>query len=314
MNKDSSLDQAVAADAPLAISLVRRNGQPAALPGLEPVIERFNLGLRHQIAAIANLPPVIRPDALRQLRFEDWQAGVAADRIALHCSLANGKLTAYLIVPVPLVIGLVDLFYGGDGAACTPRPQLTAAEYRLAERLADECCRVLAAAWRPIAELRAENAMVEADISRLAMCRADDPVIVQPLELSCDALGRHDLELVFGMTQLSAWPVLARDPNEAPAPRIDRAARDRMLAALMQVRLPVKTVFTRPEMPLSQLMTLQVGDIIPITLPQFIPVTVAKRVFAHGTLGDANGHAAIRITRIEPIAPQSLPEGLFRHE
>lgn len=314
MNMDQGLDQAVAADAPPAISLVRRNGQPAALPGLGPVIERFNLGLRHQIAAIANMPPVIRADAMRQLRFEDWQAGVAADRIALHCSLANGKLTAYLMVPVPLVIGLVDLFYGGDGAVHAPRPQLTAAEYRLAERLADESCRVLAAAWRPITELRSERAKVEADIARLAMCRADDPVIVQPLELRCDALGVHELELVFDMAQLSAWPVLARDPNHAAAPRIDRAARDRMLAALMQVRLPVKTVFTRPELPLSQLMTLQVGDIIPITLPQFIPVTVAKRIFAHGTLGEANGHAAIRIARIEPIAAQSLPEGLFRHE
>ena len=50
---------------------------------------------------------------------------------------------------------------------------------------------------------------------------------------------------------------------------------------------------------LVKLLSLEVGDIIPITMPRQVPVTVAGRKFALGSIGEANGNAAIMIDQIE---------------
>ena len=44
---------------------------------------------------------------------------------------------------------------------------------------------------------------------------------------------------------------------------------------------------------------IEVGDIIPLTMPRHVPVTVAGRSFAVGSIGEANGNAAIMIEHIE---------------
>ena len=41
------------------------------------------------------------------------------------------------------------------------------------------------------------------------------------------------------------------------------------------------------------------GDFIPVCLPTRVPVTVAGRLLAHGTIGEANGRAAIKIDKLE---------------
>ena len=72
-----------------------------------------------------------------------------------------------------------------------------------------------------------------------------------------------------------------------------------MNKALRDVRLPVRSVLARPEISLVKLLSLEVGDIIPLTMPRHVPVTVAGRSFAVGSIGEANGNAAIMIEHIE---------------
>ena len=83
---------------------------------------------------------------------------------------------------------------------------------------------------------------------------------------------------------------------------------DALIDAVMQVHLPVRSIFARPQVPLAKLLSLRAGDVIPVCLPDFLPVTVAGRQFAHGTVGEAGGRAAIKINSIE-----SLQKGLPHH-
>ena len=71
------------------------------------------------------------------------------------------------------------------------------------------------------------------------------------------------------------------------------------MQSVSQVCLPVRSILARPELPLSRIMTLQPGDVIPLTMPRNVPLTVAGRLFAHGTIGESNGRAAIRIESIQ---------------
>jgi flagellar motor switch protein FliM len=81
----------------------------------------------------------------------------------------------------------------------------------------------------------------------------------------------------------------------------DPAWTNNLMRAAMNVKLPVRSVLAEPVIPLSQLMSLQPGDIIPISFGPEIPLRVANHRFARGAVGAANGRAAIRVHRIEPI-------------
>ena len=68
---------------------------------------------------------------------------------------------------------------------------------------------------------------------------------------------------------------------------------------MLNVHLPVRSVIARPEISLETLFRLSPGDIIPIILPQTVPVIANGRVLARGSIGEANGRAAIRIEQLE---------------
>jgi flagellar motor switch protein FliM len=88
-------------------------------------------------------------------------------------------------------------------------------------------------------------------------------------------------------------------PEMRDLPQTDPAWSGALNKALKDVRLPVRSVLARPEISLVKLLSLEVGDIIPITMPRQVPVTVAGRKFALGSIGEANGNAAIMIDQIE---------------
>ena len=76
----------------------------------------------------------------------------------------------------------------------------------------------------------------------------------------------------------------------------DRAERD---AAVGEVRIQARTVLARPELPLSELMQLQPGDVIPVSLPKSVPLIVAGRRVALGSVGEKDGKAALKIEKME---------------
>jgi flagellar motor switch protein FliM len=48
-------------------------------------------------------------------------------------------------------------------------------------------------------------------------------------------------------------------------------------------------------------MALKLGDVIPISFGPDVPVMVARQKIGFGTVGTANGQAAIKMTRFEPL-------------
>ena len=180
-----------------------------------------------------------------------------------------------------------------------PAEELTDAEDRFAARLGRDIGMQLAAAWRGKLELEPELDCMTCDPAKLAAVRADDELFVQRFKLRGAPFE--------GRTLLCAYPVaalrgIADDeilPETQGAGGADPAWAGALDKALRDVRMPVRSVLARPEISLVKLLALEVGDIIPLAMPRHVPVTVAGRSFALGSIGEANGNAAIMIDHIE---------------
>jgi len=80
--------------------------------------------------------------------------------------------------------------------------------------------------------------------------------------------------------------------------QLDPEWRYRMSCALESIRLPVRTVLARPELSMAQLLQLKPGDVIPINLSPKVPLLVASKRFAEGTIGEQEGKAALLVESV----------------
>lgn len=278
--------------------LLRKAEGGYAFPALEGVANQFARSLRDLIRALGAPAVQIERAGAEQMSFAEWSAS-AAPAIFWRYHAPPLKGPVLLAGSRSLLLQLVDIFYGGRGQLAAEREELTDAEDRFAARLGRDIGMQLAAAWRGKLGLEPELDCVTADPAKLAAVRGDDELFVQRFTLRGAPFD--------GRTILCAYPVAALrgiagdellpdmqvhgggDPVWSGA--LDKALRD--------VRMPVRSVLARPEISLVKLLALEVGDIIPLSMPRHVPVTVAGRSFAFGSIGEANGNAAIMIDHIE---------------
>jgi flagellar motor switch protein FliM len=273
-----------AAVAPQPMSLLRQPQNEESFPTMDRVGVQFARGLKDYLATLDYGEGGIAPLTSHVMPFGHWQAMRGADM--LFQFRLQKKLSVLIAVPLPMLLGLVDLFYGGSGAQSDARDALTAAELRFADRMAGQFAAMLAAAWtgaRPV--LGAVALSSEAK----PFCGTNEAVLVQNFPSS-------NIACVYPLAALRAE---AGPGEETAQAKPDAEWSARVNAAALSIRLPVRTIFARPEISVAKLMALQPGDIIPLLLPQHVPITVSGRHFAQGNVGEASGRVAIKIENMQ---------------
>jgi flagellar motor switch protein FliM len=277
--------------------LLRKAADGYAFPALEGVANQFARSLRDLIRALGAPAIQVERAGAEQVSFAEWSAS-AAPAIFWRYHAPPLKGPVLLAGSRSLLLQLVDIFYGGRGQLAAEREELTDAEDRFAARLGRDIGMQLAAAWRGKLAIEPELDCVTADPAKLAAVRADDELFVQRFTLRGAPFEGRTIMCAYPVAALRgiAGDELLPDMQAGGADPIWAGALDK---ALRDVRLPVRSVLARPEISLVKLLALEVGDIIPLNMPRHVPVTVAGRSFALGSIGEANGNAAIMIEHIE---------------
>ena len=271
------------------MSLLRQPQNEESFPALDRVGLQFARGLKDYLATLEFGDASMEPPTSHVMPFGHWQAMREADM--LFQFRLQKKLSVLIAVPLPMLLGLVDLFYGGSGAQADARDALTAAELRFADRMAGQFAAMLAAAWTGMSS-GAQPMLGAVALSSEAkyFCKANEAALVQNFPST-------GIACVYPLAALRAETGASEETSVAAVPDAEWSAR--VNAAALSIRLPVRTIFARPEISVAKLIKLQPGDIIPLLLPQHVPITVSGRHFAQGNVGEASGRVAIKIENMQ---------------
>lgn len=280
-------------------SLFRISDETSAFPGLDRVGTQFSAGLADVLGSHGAAGTKVICGDTSITTFEDWRDQSTDLRAICRYRMAPLKGGMLLAVPQAYVTQLVDRYYGGDGNIPTKRDELSAAEDRFFSRLGEKIAPMLAASWAEMVAIDPVAAKLDHSGSTPTLVPGTRQVAVQHFFAEDQDGKQIAIDLVYPLSLLRTVPQLVAAPESEESPQIDPIWQSRLSDAVMQVRLPVRTIFARPELPIAQLLTLRPGDIIPVCLPNQVPITVAGRVFACGSVGDSNGRTAIKIERIE---------------
>ena len=166
-----------AADANASL-LLRKAEDGYAFPALDAVATRFARSLRDLLRALGAPAVQVEPAGAAQLRFAAW-CDDAAPAIFWRYHAPPLKGPVLLAASRPLILQLVDIFYGGKGQLAAEREELTDAEDRFAARLGRDMGLQLAAAWAEKLPIEPALDCVTANPAKLAAVRADDEMLVQ---------------------------------------------------------------------------------------------------------------------------------------
>lgn len=281
-------------------ALGRAAAEPAvAINGLDKLGDRLAKKLRVLIESYSGGRPGVAAKPLDHTMFMMWDACVPGFVSLSLYRLLPIKGLVTLRIDAALVARLVDRFYGGRGGGHHgEKHDFSPTESRLINRLSGQIMVAAVECWADIARLEPILVSRETGVAQTEILPADANVIVQTFEVDLGEKDKFLIEIVYpqdGMAGIET-PATTHRVEEL---RVNDPVWQAQLARRMDdVRLPVRTVLARPNLKMSELMTLKPGDIIPIHIARHLPLLIGDRVCAHGTIGEQDGSAAFMIEKM----------------
>ncbi len=271
-----------------------------SLPGLDRMSERLCRRLRDILEPLARAKLPVTAAAVRSTTFGEWQGTQAATASLFLYAFQPSNGTVMLSLEPAMVRSLVDVYYGGLGTADigTVR-ELTPMEDRLAHKLADAVEQALTEVWSEFLPAQFSFQARESNAAFAPLARRTEIVAAALFEVDFGRREPARIEILYPVSTLRHVERELVDSMRSVGGTSNMAWRRRLRAALGEVRFDARTVLARPELTMAQVMQLQPGDVIPITLGSRVPLIVQNHLLAHGTIGEGNGRVALRVTHIE---------------
>lgn len=234
-------------------------------------------------------------------RFGDYRAERPQTLTAwLPLAMTPGRGRALVVIDGKFGFEMLDRFFGGEGEAPEPLPaEFTGSAETLLTRLSETIARQLAPAWELLAKIDFVPAQVFAPLSTVPEIDAGEAMVVTRLGIAAGDAKPHWIDILYPVAALKPYTPSLTAKVIGGEPEPEPEWRNGLTRAAMALRLPVRSVLAEPSVPLTTLMALKPGDVIPISFGPDVPVMVARQQIGAGTVGTANGQAAIRLTRFE---------------
>ncbi|GAA4768526.1 flagellar motor switch protein FliM [Stakelama sediminis] len=275
--------------------------------------------LQHLSARLArSLRGVFEPLQHKALR--SWAEPVSVQRFADYRVERGDGLTAWLPMEIQptgghallvmdgrFVLELLDLFFGGNGEAPHNLPgEFSPSAEAMVQRLATMMLDSLHNAWEPIARLTFDPRHVEINPAMFSSLDGDDPMVVTRFGLAGDKEDPVFIDIIYPVADLKPHAPSLTAKVHGRTAEADPKWQHNLTRSTMSVKFPVRSVLAEPVVSLGKLMELKEGDVLPISFGTYVPVMVGRNRLGTGTVGTANGRAAIRLHSLERIEEEDF--------
>lgn len=260
----------------------------------------------------ASFEPLVGEDArcwaepLVVQRFADYKSERPAGLTGwLQLGMAPGRGRALIAIDGKFAYEMLDRFFGGDGEAPHPLPgEFAGSADALLKRLASTIATQLDPAWDMLANFHFTPVDTAAPLSVAPEIDGSEPMVFTRLGVAVGDAKPHWIDILYPVAALKPHAPSLTAKVIGGEPESEPEWRNGLTRSAMALRLPVRSVLAEPMVPVSMLMALKLGDVIPISFGPDVPVMVARQKIGFGTVGTANGHAAIKMTRFESLVSE----------
>jgi len=267
------------------------------LPTLEMINERFARYFRSSLFNMLRRSSDIAVSGVQMLKFGEFVHSLFVPTSLNIVRIAPLRGKSLFVLDPKLVFSVVDSYFGGNGRFHTKVEgrEFTPAELRVVQLLLEIAFNDLQLAWKPVLDVRFEYQESEVNPQFANIVSPSEVAVVTTFNVDLES-GGGDFYICLPYSMLEPIRELldagVQSDRGEKDERWEKALRDEILDAPMQISSELAEVELRVE----QLGEMQVGDIIPIQVPEALEVCAEGVPLFRGTLGVHNDHYAIKVS------------------
>jgi flagellar motor switch protein FliM len=204
------------------------------------------------------------------------------------------------IIDPQVVYIAIDNMFGGEGRL-PPRQNVkeyTATELRIIRRLMDGLLNEYEKAWKAVHEIKFDLMRQETSFTFAKITNPDEMVL--HCKFTIDINGREGgIDLCVPFWVLEPIKNLLYDNNQSFQTEADPQWAANLVAEVQSAPLSAVAVLARKEMTLGDVLSMSVGEIIPIEIPDPITMFVDGLPLIRGKYGVRNGRYAVKVESIK---------------
>lgn len=272
------------------------------MPSLEMINEKFCRSINTELFNFLRKGVDVTSEGIETMRYSDF-----LENLSMPSSLNIFQLTplrgqAMLAVSSDLVFILVDSYFGGDGSfhARVEGRDFTVVEQSVVRKVVDIIFKEMDDVWRPIHPVEHKFIRSETNPQFVNLVGAGEVVVVYSFQMEVDS---HSDRFSFCVPYSIFEPI--RDKlygvRQGELDGIDNAWSENLREQLNQVKVGISGRIGCADMKLSELLSLQVGDVVQLDqkIHEPIDVLVEKRVKFVARPGIRDEHYSIQILAVK---------------
>ncbi|WP_111976685.1 flagellar motor switch protein FliM [Algibacillus agarilyticus] len=267
------------------------------MPTLEMVNERFARHMRISLFNMMRRTAEVSINGVQMIKFGEYVHTLFVPTSLNMVRFRPLKGTGLITMEARLVFILVDNFFGGDGRyhAKIEGREFTPTERRIIQMLLKLVFEDYKEAWGPVMDTSFEYLDSEVNPAMANIVSPTEVVVISSFHIELDG-GGGDFHICLPYSMLEPIRELldagVQSDQEDTDLRWSKALRDEM----MDVQVEVLAKLLDFELSLQEVMDLQVGDVIPIDMPEHLTVFVEELPTYRAKMGRSHENLAVQIS------------------
>lgn len=271
------------------------------LPTLEMVNERFARLWRIGLFGLIRRSAELSVRGIDMVKFNEYMHSLYVPTNLNLIKFKPLRGTGLIVFEPTLVFAVVDNFFGGDGRFHTriEGREFTATEMRVIQLMLKQTFADLKEAWAPVMDVDLEyiNSEINPHFANIVTPR--EYVVVSRFHVELEG-GGGEIHITLPYSMLE--PIRELLDAGIQSDRVDRDESWNLMLReqLHDVQVTLSSVLARKQLSLRELTRLKVGDILPIDLPEQVPLCVEDVPLFTGQFGVFHGRNAVKILSNQP--------------
>jgi len=266
------------------------------MPTLEMVNERFARYFRISLFNFLRRSTEISISGIQMLKFSEYVHSLFVPTNINIVKIKPLRGSALFVFDPSLVFSIVDTYFGGSGRFHNKVEgrEFTATEMRVVRIILDIVFSDLMKAWEPVLKLDFEYTNSEVNPQFANIVSPTEIMVVSTIHLELEG-GGGDIQFSLPYSMLEPIRELLDAGIQSDRGETDENWKNTLRGDIKTANVDLVSLLLKKEMQLRDVVDFQVGDVIPIDMPDKVLLECAEMPLFRGKLGVSNGNFAVQL-------------------
>lgn len=265
------------------------------VPILELIFHRFTSGFQASIYNFLHRDVVIQFDQVSALKYGDYEAENREHKLLEHLFQESTlNFSGFFAMDIPLIVAMVDLFFGGNGEVdLEDGRDMTPAEMRMVRRCLTMALDHMRSTWEMIIPFAGHLPDYHANPVSRVFISASELILVARMRIT---IAEHEgaFHIVLPYKALMS---VREQLHAFQSSHQDVTWRNTLWNNVRDAEVELSARLCQLQMPLEQVLKLEVGDIILADMPEAIDVRVEGIPCLQVSVCERGGVLAMKVYR-----------------